>query len=183
MAYKEPLSQPSDGQPHASEPLFQPRESEADDSWKTKGIGLAIVAVAVVVGIFVWRAIKGPEPQGPPSYASQLKISELKLSQEQNFLGATVTYLEGKILNAGDKTVTGSSVAVTFRNSLDEVVQKETLPVRVLDRSGPYPDTLEMRVRPLSPGQQREFRLIFEHLSSDWNHQAPETAIAAVTLQ
>ena len=183
MAHKEPLPSPEDGQPHPSA-LFQPSaQSEPDASWKAKGIGFAIVALAVVIGIFVWRAIKGPEPQGPPSYAAQLKISDLKLSQEQNFLGATVTYLEGMILNAGDKTVTSASVSVTFHNSLDEVVQKETLPVRVLDRSGPYPDTLDMRARPLVPGQQREFRLIFEHLSSDWNQQAPETAIAGLTLQ
>lgn len=184
MPQKGPLiSEPSDGQPHASQPLFEPRESEPDDSWKAKSIGLAIVVLALVAGGFIWRAIRGPEPQGPPTYASQLKVSDLKLSQEQNFLGATVTYLEGMILNGGDKTVTSASVSVTFRNSLDEVVQKETLPIRVLDRSGPYPDTFDMRARPLAPGQQREFRLIFEHLSSDWNQQAPETAIAGVTLQ
>ena len=184
MAPKGPTAtEPSDGQPHPSE-LFRPRaESEADGSWKAKAIGFAIVTVAVVIGILVWRAIRGPEPQGPPTYAAQLKISGLKLSQEQNFLGATVTYLEGMIQNAGDKTVTTASVSVTFRNTLDEVVQKETLPIRVLDRSGPYPDTFDMRARPLAPGQQREFRLIFEHLSSDWNQKAPETAIAGLTLQ
>lgn len=167
-----------------SEPLFQPSNGpEPDRAWIPKAIGLAIVTLAVALGIFIWREVRGPEPQGPPSYASQLTISDLKLSQEQNFLGATVTYLEGKIANRGDKTVTAVTVGVTFRNSLDEIVQKESLPVRVLDRSGPYPDTFDLRARPLAAGQQREFRLIFEHLSSDWNQQAPEIAVVALTPQ
>ncbi|MCI0349328.1 MAG: DUF2393 domain-containing protein [Acidobacteriales bacterium] len=184
MANKGPaITEPSDGQPHASELFRPPGESEPDGSWKAKGIGFVIVVLAVAIGIFVWREIKGPEPQGPPSYATQLKISDLKLSQEQNFLGATVTYLEGKIRNAGDKTVTSASVSVIFRNSLDEIVQKEILPVRVLDRGGPYPDTVDMRARPLTAGQEREFRLIFEHLSSDWNQQAPEMTVSGLTLQ
>jgi uncharacterized protein DUF2393 len=184
MAPKEPIAtEPSDGQPHPSELFRPPGEAEPDSSWKSKAVGFAVVTLALAIGIFIWREIRGPAPQGPPTYASQLKISELKLSQEQNFLGATVTYLEGMILNAGDKTVNGASVSVIFRNSLDEVVQKETLPLRVLDRNGPYPDTFDMRARPLAPGQTREFRLIFEHLSSDWNQRAPETAIAGLTLQ
>jgi hypothetical protein len=111
------------------------------------------------------------------------RFSGLKLSQEQNFLGATVTYLEGSIANAGDKTVSGLNLNVVFRNTLDEIVQREVLPVRILDRSGAYADTYDMRLRPLAPGQQREFRLTFEHLSSDWNQQAPELRVAAVSLQ
>jgi hypothetical protein len=146
-------------------------------------IGVAIAAAAVILGVIIWRAIQGPAPQGPPSYASQLKISELKLSQAQNFVGGTVTYLEGQIANAGDKTVSGATVNVIFHNSLDEIVQREVLPVRILDRSGPYPDTFDMRLRPLAPNQQREFRLTFEHLSSDWNQQAPELRVVGVSLQ
>jgi hypothetical protein len=180
MAHQQPIPA---GQ-SASEPLFHsPNGPESDRAWIPKAIGLVIVTLAVVLGIVIWRAVRGPEPQGPPSYASQLTISDLKLSQEQNFLGATVTYLEGKIANRGDKTVTAVTAGVTFRNSLNEIVQKESLPVRVLDRGGPYPDTFELRTRPLSPGQQREFRLIFEHLSSDWNQQAPEIAVVALSSQ
>jgi Protein of unknown function (DUF2393) len=164
--------------------LFQPAPgSEPQRTWLPMAIGLAIVAVAVALGILILRAVRGPEPQGPPSYASQLKLSDLRLSQAQNFVGGTVTYLEGKISNAGDKTVTGASVNVIFHNALDEIVQKELLPVRILDRGGPYPDTLDMRLRPLAPGQQREFRLTFEHLSSDWNQQAPELRVVGVALQ
>ena len=146
-------------------------------------IGWIAVAVAVTVGLLVWRSTRGPAPQGPPSYASQLKISDLKLSQEENFLGSTVTYLGGTIANAGDKTVSSVSLNVTFRNTLGEIVQRETLPVRILDRSGPYPDTYDMRLRPIAPGQQREFRLTFEHLSADWNQQAPELRVTGVSLQ
>lgn len=169
--------------PSAPEPLFQPPTGgEPERNWPMV-VGVAIVIAVLVVGTLIWRSVRGPEAQGPPSYASQLKMSDVKLSQSQNFVGGTVTYVEGTILNAGDKAVAAVSVNVTFHNTLDEVVQREILPVRILDRNGPYPDTLDMRLRPLAPGQQREFRLTFEHLSSDWNQQAPELRVVGVSLQ
>jgi hypothetical protein len=176
--------QPTSSDQPAPKPLFQqPPGSQGERPWLPMAIGWIAVAVAVALGLLIWRSTRGPQPQGPPSYATQLQISGLKLSQEQNFLGATVTYLGGNIANAGDKTVTSVTLNVVFRNTLDEIVQREILPVRILDRSGPYPDTYDMRLRPLAPGQQREFRLTFEHLSSDWNQQAPELRVAAVSLQ
>jgi len=171
------------GNPSAAEPLFQPPSAgEPQRNWPMV-VGLAIVVAVLVGGTLIWRSLRGPEGQGPPSYASHLKFSDVKLSQAQNFVGGTVTYVEGAISNAGDKPVAAVSVNVTFRNTLDEVAQRETLPVRILDRSGPYPDTVDMRLRPLAPGQQREFRLTFEHLSSDWNQQAPELRVVGVSLQ
>jgi len=169
--------------PSAAEPLFQPPTGgEPQRNWPM-AVGMAIVIAVLVGGTLIWRSVRGPDAQGPPSYASQLKLSDVKLSQAKNFVGGTVTYLEGNISNAGDKAVAAVSVNVTFRNTLDEVVQRETLPVRILDRSGSYPDTVDMRLRTLSPGQQREFRLTFEHLSSDWNQQAPELHVVGVSLQ
>lgn len=177
-----PDQRTSSDQP-ASEPLFQPPAGSGERPWLPMAIGWVAVAAVVTLGLLIWRSTRGPEPQGPPSYAAQLQISDLKLSQEQNFLGATVTYLGGNIANTGDKTVTGVTLNVVFRNSLDEIVQREVLPVRILDHSGSYADNYDMRLRPLAPGQKREFRLTFEHLSSDWNQQAPELRVVGVSLQ
>ena len=178
-----PIDERTPTEQPAPETLFQPSSGQGERNWLPMAIGWIAVVIAVTVGLLVWRSMRGPAPQGPPSYASQLKISDLKLSQEENFLGGTVTYLGGTIANGGDKTVSAVNLNVVFRNSLDEIVQRETLPVRILDRSGPYPDTYDMRLRPIAPGQQREFRLTFEHLSTDWNQQAPELRVTAVSLQ
>jgi hypothetical protein len=79
--------------------------------------------------------------------------------------------------------VVGASVEVTFHNAMGEVVQKETMPLLALDRSGTYPDPKELRLLPLAPGQAREFRLTFEHISTDWNRAAPELRVLHIQLE
>ena len=92
----------------------------------------------------------------------------------------SVTYIDGTISNNGSKTVTHATVHVTFKNSLDQVVQSEDLPIQVLQTSGPYPDTVDLKAAPLRPGQSKPFRLTFEHVSDDWNHAYPEVKIMEV---
>ena len=116
-------------------------------------------------------------------YVKNLKLSDFKLSQAENFVGANVTYLEGKITNAGNKTVTGAQVRVIFKNSLDEVSQSETLPLMIITARQPYIDTADLHSQPLKPGDSRDFRLTFEHVTADWNGAMPEVAIQTVTTQ
>jgi hypothetical protein len=104
------------------------------------------------------------------------------MAAAQNFVGGTVTYVEGKITNAGDKTVIGAVAEVIFRNSLGEVVQKEHIPIRVLVFQGPDRDILDLRSAPLKPGASADFRLTIEGtISADWNQGYPEVRIASVS--
>jgi hypothetical protein len=144
-----------------------------------------VVAIAVVVGLvliaaFLLREPTRTAPQIPP-YASKLKISDLKMSQAQNFVGASVTYIDGNISNSGDKIVSHTVVRVTFRDSYGQVAQIEEVPIKLLQTSGPYPDTVDLAAAPLAPGQTKPFRLIFEHVSEQWNQAYPELQIVAVT--
>lgn len=105
------------------------------------------------------------------------------MSAAENFVGASVTYIDGTVTNAGDKTVSHAVVHVNFKNSLDQIAQAEDVPLHVLQTRGPYPDAVDLSASPLAPGQSMPFRLTFEHISADWNHAYPELQVTDVTLR
>src|SRR5579864_1496375 len=168
--------------------LMQPQPAGREESgriWTFVGLGVAIVVIVVAVLAVLGRSGR-TAPQGPPPYAAKLQLTDLKMSAAENFVGATVTYLDGKITNSGDKTVTRATVQGIFTNSLGQVVQRETLPIHVLTTSttgGIYTDAVDLSVAPLAPGQSRPFRLTLEHISADWNHAAPELKIVDVATK
>ena len=156
---------------------------ETESRWRAAIIGLVLVVVVVGMIVLLSRSEK-PRVTGPPPYAANVKLSDLKLSAAQNFVGSTVTYLDGKISNTGNQTVTGITVEAVFKNSMDQVTQKEELPLHVLKTSGPYPDVADLSVAPLAPGQTREFRLTVEGtITTDWNQQYPELRITRVVTR
>src|SRR6266567_114720 len=133
--------------------LIQPSPVAEERDTSKRTILVAIVALVTVAGITAVILREKPKPvAGPPPYAANLKFSDLKMSQAQNFVGASVTYVDGTLANAGDKTVTRAVVRVTFKDLYDQVAQIETVPIRVLQTSGPYPDTVELGASPLTPG-------------------------------
>jgi hypothetical protein len=159
-----------------------PTVEERDTSKRTIVIAIAvIVAIVGLVAILLREKPKPPVP--PPPYASSLKFSDLKLSQAQNFVGASVTYVDGTVANTGDRTVTHAVVKVTFQDMYGQVAQIEEVPVKILQTTGPYPDTVDLSVVPLPPGQSKPFRLIFEHVSDQWNQAYPELQITDVTVK
>jgi hypothetical protein len=159
-----------------------PVSAEHDSSWRPILLGLGLV-VAVLVGL-IWLMRSGPKPsQEADPYAANLKFSDLKLSAVENFVGASVSYLDGTVTNTGNKTVTHALVHVIFKDSLGQVAQAEDVPLLVLQTGGPYPDAVDLKAAPLAPGQSREFRLTFEHISADWNREYPEFRIVDVTVK
>jgi hypothetical protein len=162
------------------EGLLQPAGTEPDREWLPKAVGIAAILVVAGVVVFLLRPVPHPPVPANP-YAAQLKVSDLKMSISQNFVGATVTYIDGTLSNPGDKTVTHAVIHVTFRDSYGQVAQIEDVPVKILQTSGPYPDTIDLAASPLAPGQSQPIRLIFEHISEQWNQGYPEVQVADVT--
>lgn len=162
--------------------LLQPASTDRDPEWLPKVLGVAAILVVAGVAVFLLRPT--PHPQAPPNpYAAQLKISDLAMSTSQNFVGAKVTYIDGTLTNPGNQTVTHAIVHVTFRDSMGQVAQIEDVPVKILMTSGPYPDTINLSAAPLVPSQSRPIRLIFEHISDQWNQAYPEMQVADVTTK
>jgi hypothetical protein len=155
---------------------------ERDSIWRPVLIGVALVVV--VVGLIVLALRERPRtPTGPPPYANNLKISNLKMSAAESFVGATVSYLDGTITNIGNKVVTHAVIRVVFKDDVGQAVGDETVPLHVLQTSGPYPDAVDLNSSPLAPGQSKQFRLTFESISSQWNHEYPELRITDVAVK
>lgn len=158
--------------------------SQQERDSNLRPILLGVVLVVVVVGVIAVLTRGTPKSATPlHPYAASLKLSDLKMSAAENFVGASVTYIDGTVTNTGDKTVTHAAIHVAFRNSLAEVAQAEDVPLHVLQTSGPYPDAVDLSLSPLAPGQGKPFRLTFEHISSDWNQAYPDLQVTDVSLK
>jgi|SRR5215469_7823725 len=169
--------------PDESRPYVAP-EPESTTPWVPIIIGG--VAILVVVGIIVFLSTRGGNSQAgsePDPYAANLAVSDVTLSTAQNFAGQEVTYIEGKVTNKGQSTLDGATVQASFKNSLGEVVQRETQSLAIIRTRDPYIDTASLKILPLKPGQTRDFRLTFEHISADWDRQRPELRIMRASTQ
>jgi len=164
--------------------FIEPSPVQEDRESNLRPILVGVVTLLVVIGIlFVLSRANRKTPAAPHPYAVNLKISDLKLSAAENFVGASVTYIDGTVTNAGAKTVVRAVVHIAFKNSLGQVVQAEDDPLQVLQTGGPYPDTVDLRVSPLAPGQNKQFRLTFEHISADWDQAYPEVQVTDVVVR
>jgi hypothetical protein len=177
-----PETDPQRPPEHDPVPLGQP-EDERSTPWIPMAIGAALLGL-VVAGFILFGRSDEPAGNGQPHpYAANLKFTELKLSAAENFVGGNVTYLDGVLTNTGTKTVNGVTVELVFHNTLNEVVQKEAMGVRVLSQAGPYPDVVDLHAAPIAPGKSRPIRLTLEHISADWNRAAPDIKVTKVSFQ
>ncbi|MGA8617302.1 MAG: DUF2393 family protein [Candidatus Sulfotelmatobacter sp.] len=164
--------------------LIQPTPvaEEPDSSRRTIAIAVAVVIVIAVVAALLLRS-QPKTASGPPPYAASLKLSDFKMSAAQNFVGATVSYVDGTVTNSGDKTVTHVIVEVRFKDDMGQLAQREEIPLQVLKTNGPYPEAVDFSVSPLVPGQSTTFRLTFEGISAQWNHQFPDIQVTDVAVK
>jgi hypothetical protein len=154
-------------------------------NWLPVAIAAAVVVVAAIVAILILQH-GAPPPTvsaisaAQDSYAGNLPISDLKMSESSNLAGGKVTYLDGHITNKGDRTVTGVSVQVLFRNPAQEVAQNETQELKVIRMREPYIDIEPVSAAPLKPGEGRDFRLIFDAVTPSWDGAYPQLRILHV---
>jgi Protein of unknown function (DUF2393) len=144
--------------------------------------GLAVLAV--VIGLFFATRHK---PQLPPNtiqplaaYAANLSLTQLAMSESTSLSGGKSTFIDGHIQNTGGQTVSGITVQVIFRNDEALPPQVETLPLSLIRTREPYIDTQSVGASPLKPGEERDFRLIFETIPTNWNSQMPEIHVIRV---
>jgi hypothetical protein len=159
-----------------------PVKEESDSSRRTILVAvLVVLAVAVAIALLLREA---PRPaSGPPPYAANLHFSDFKMSAAENFVGATVSYIDGTVTNAGDRTVTHAGLEVVFKDDMGQIVQRENVALRALKTGGPYPEAVDLNVSPLAPGQSQPFRLTFDSISAQWNHQYPEIRVTDVAVK
>jgi len=158
--------------------------SEEKRNWTPIVVG--IVAVLAIIGalLVLSRGAGKIQPQ-QNSYAANLKLSDVKLSAAENYVGGTVTYLDVNIANTGDRALTGAQMQAVFKNSMGQVVQTETIPLHVLveNQMAGYPDLVDLSRDPIGPGHAKTVRMTLEHISSDWDQTAPEMQLVSLKLK
>ncbi|HXJ86243.1 MAG TPA: hypothetical protein VMS18_05465 [Candidatus Binatia bacterium] len=157
--------------------------AEERDNSRLIIVAAVVVVIAVMVGI-AYLLREAPKKVVPPSpYIAQLKLSDFKMSAAENFIGHTVSYIDGSITDTGDKTVTRVMVEVNFLDSMGQLAQREELPLRVIRTNGAYNEPVDLNIAPLVPGQTAPFRLTFDSISQQWNRQYPQIRITDVTVK
>jgi hypothetical protein len=163
--------------------LGQPPAAEERDSSRM----IIVIAVVVVFGGALAAALFLRQPPKPPKvkspYLTQLKLSDFKMSAAENFIGATVSYIDGTVSNTSNRTVTQVMVEVNFEDSMGQLAQREELPLRIVRTNGAYLEPVDLNVAPLAPGQTQPFRLTFDRISEQWNHQYPDITVTDVTVK
>lgn len=159
-----------------------PREPRSPLPWIIAGVVvLAILAVLIALSHHGPPANPGGAGLAPADpYAADLQISNLRMSQAGSMVGGQSTYLDGQITNKGNKTVTGITVQVGFRDFTNQLDGKPTMAMALIRTREPYVDTEPVSAAPILPGQTRDFRLIFDSIPQDWNQNYPEIRIIQV---
>lgn len=152
--------------------------------WALAGAAvLVVLAVLLIIGR-TRSATASPNALLPADpYASSLPVSGVTMSESTSLSGGKSTFLDGRIRNGGTKTVTGAMVQVVFAKDEGTPPQVETLPLTLIRTREPYVDTQPVSAAPLSAGDEREFRLIFEDISTSWNQQVPEIRVVRVATR
>jgi hypothetical protein len=165
--------------------LFSPAQPKAQErNWTPFIVGLVAVVIAVALIVVVTRN-KGQTTTQLNPYTAKLQLSSPKMSAAENYVGGTVTYLDVNLANTGDRGLVGAAMKLVFKNSMNEVVQTETLPLHVLveNQMGGYPDLVDLARLPIGPGQTRTVRMTLEHISADWNQNYPEMELKDLHLK
>jgi hypothetical protein len=162
-----------------------PSSETRERNWLPLVLAAAVVLIAAAVVVLVLEHGKGaaqvtPLSAVPDSYAASLPITRLVMSESANLAGGKVTYLDGHIANQGNRTVTGVTVQVLFRNYAHEVTQNETQQLKIIRMRDPYIDIGPISAAPLKPGSEQDFRLIFDAVSPDWDGAYPEVRVIRV---
>ena len=178
---------PSTIDPAATEPRVATRPPERAP---VNPVPRAIAGVVVLLGVAALLiaghrkpapALNALQPLDP--YAPSLVVSGLHMSEATSFSGGKSTYIDGHVQNSGAKTVTSATVQVLFANDEALPPQIETVPLALIRTHVPYVDTQSIAAAPLAPGDDREFRLIFEDIGTNWNQQLPEIHVTHVTVR
>ena len=173
--------------PEQKTELFTPPVAEARSTSPLPWI-IAGAVVLLLVGILSFAGSKHGTPapntvRALDPYAAQVVFSGLQMSESTSLSGGKFTFIDGHVRNSGDRTLTSATVQVLFANDEALPPQVETVPLTLIRTREPYVDTQPVSAAPIAPGEEREFRLIFETIGTNWNQQLPEIHLVHVTFR
>ncbi len=148
---------------------------------------VATLAVLVLLGVATIATLRRStsntgEIRRADPYAAKLSITGVQMSEATNGTGGKATYVEGSIVNIGDKVVTAVLVQVTFATT-EGTPYRETLPLCIIRTRLPYVDLQPISASPILPSQTRDFRLIFESVPANWDVKPPAIQVVHADLR
>jgi hypothetical protein len=167
--------------------LIRP-QAEEKHNWLPILVAVAIMLIVAIGVVAYYQHGKSAPTVTPVSaaldpYAGNLPISNLHMSEAANLAGGKATYLDGSIANTGSQTVTGITVQVLFRDPAHEVAQNETQALNLIRTRDPYIDVEPVSAAPLKPGDNADFRLVFDTIAQGWDGAFPEIRIVHVVVK
>jgi hypothetical protein len=132
-----------------------------------------ILAVVLLLGGGIVWYFNHPAPlaSAPPltsdakAYVRSLQLSDVTMKATESYVKQMVTEIEGKVTNAGTRTVKQVDVYCIFYNVYGEVVLRRRVPI-VMNL--------------VKPGDSRSFRMPFDDIPESWNNQMPQLVIAGI---
>ena len=148
----------------------------ASKSESTSRISVPVMLVLVIaiaaLGLWWFLASKPRQAQSPAAitaegkaYVRSLALSGVEMKATENFAGAAVVEILGKITNNGTRTLSRVELTCVFYNPYGQELKRERVPI--------------VRTT-LAPGQTRDFRLPFEGIPEGWNQALPSLVIASI---
>ncbi|HTR39899.1 MAG TPA: FxLYD domain-containing protein [Bryobacteraceae bacterium] len=138
----------------------------------SKSLLVTLAIALVLAGGLLWYVNRPRPAAGPPAltpeakaYVHNLHLSDVAMKATESYVKQTVTEIQGKITNTGDRTVNRADVFCIFYNVYGEVVLRER--VQIVQSA-------------LKPGETRAFRLPFDDIPDGWNNQMPQLVIARI---
>ena len=106
------------------------------------------------------------------AYKSKIEVSKVGLAKGENYLGSEVFYVEGSLKNVGNRVVQRVEITFLFKDSLKQVVLKESR--KALEYKGGGG---------LEADKSTRFQVAFDHLPKEWNYVLPDLEVSEVTLK
>ena len=167
---------------------IEPTSSASERNWLPLALAAGVVlTIAAVVFFIMGHGQKAPQKAAVnaalDAYAASLPISQLHMSESGNLAGGKLTYIDGHIVNQGNRIVSGVTVQVLFRGYNLDIIQNESQSLKLIRTRDPYVDTEPISAAPLKPGTDQEFRLIFDSVRPMWNGAYPEVRVLHVDFK
>jgi hypothetical protein len=106
------------------------------------------------------------------AYKEKIELSHIGLAKGENYLGDEIHYVEGTAKNDGDRIVQRIELTFVFKDSLKQMVLKESR--KAVDFKG---------ARGLESQKSTRFQVGFDHLPKGWNYFVPEVYVSKVILK
>ncbi|MES2220670.1 MAG: DUF2393 family protein [Acidobacteriota bacterium] len=146
---------------------------------------VALVVICFGLGLAYWlgRPTSNSNGNGVDPYAKNVVLNHVQVSQASNFAGDQLTYVDGTILNRGNRTITSMTLQAAFPNETGDAPQILQAPLGLVRSREPYLDTQPISAAPLPPGKSQDFRLVFDNVSPMWNQAPPALQIVDIATR